>query len=210
MSFRRRMMMAANSKSYDAEIEYLESNMTDIQYIDLGLKGTPNVVVELKFSTTALSDVGQPIFGSRYSWGTNTQGSAFILFIGRGDTKYTFQYGHNGDVNQVSSVQYNSQTWHTATLRQNARIDSWTYNNVNYRFTTPQNLTMFGSNFSGGAVNRGSNTRIAYCKVYVGGTLTLDLIPVRKNGIGYMYDKVSGKLFGNSGSGNFILGDDVN
>jgi hypothetical protein len=35
-----------------------------------------------------------------------------------------------------------------------------------------------------------------------------DFIPVRKGTTGYMYDKVSGQLFGNSGSGNFILGPD--
>jgi hypothetical protein len=33
-----------------------------------------------------------------------------------------------------------------------------------------------------------------------------DFIPVVKNSIGYMYDKISGQLFGNSGTGNFIIG----
>jgi hypothetical protein len=36
----------------------------------------------------------------------------------------------------------------------------------------------------------------------------LDLIPVRVGNVGYMYDKVSGKLFGNVGTGSFILGPD--
>ena len=36
----------------------------------------------------------------------------------------------------------------------------------------------------------------------------IDLIPVRKNGIGYMYDKVSGQHFGNKGTGQFIIGQD--
>lgn len=38
----------------------------------------------------------------------------------------------------------------------------------------------------------------------------LDLIPVRVGNVGYMYDKVSGQLFGNAGTGDFILGPDVN
>ena len=33
-----------------------------------------------------------------------------------------------------------------------------------------------------------------------------DLIPVKVNNIGYLYDKTEGKLYGNSGTGNFILG----
>ena len=35
-----------------------------------------------------------------------------------------------------------------------------------------------------------------------------DLIPVRVGNVGYMYDKVSRQLFGNSGTGDFILGPD--
>jgi hypothetical protein len=46
-------------------------------------------------------------------------------------------------------------------------------------------------------------------KVYEANTLIMDLIPVRIDNIGYMYDKVSGKLFENQGSGNFILGQDT-
>ena len=36
-----------------------------------------------------------------------------------------------------------------------------------------------------------------------------DFIPVRVGNVGYMYDKVSGQLFGNSGTGSFILGPDT-
>jgi hypothetical protein len=36
----------------------------------------------------------------------------------------------------------------------------------------------------------------------------MDLIPVRIGNVGYMYDKVSGQLFENQGTGNFILGPD--
>ena len=35
-----------------------------------------------------------------------------------------------------------------------------------------------------------------------------DLLPVRKGNIGYMYDRVSGELFGNAGTGDFIIGPD--
>ena len=37
-----------------------------------------------------------------------------------------------------------------------------------------------------------------------------DFIPVRVGNVGYMYDKISGQLFGNAGTGEFILGPDVN
>lgn len=54
-----------------------------------------------------------------------------------------------------------------------------------------------------------------YSKIYSfrldkGGIPQLDLIPVRIGDEGFMYDRVSGKLFGNAGIGRFILGPDIN
>jgi hypothetical protein len=40
--------------------------------------------------------------------------------------------------------------------------------------------------------NRISKNKWYYVKIFDNNTLILDLIPVRKNGVGYMYDKVSG------------------
>lgn len=37
----------------------------------------------------------------------------------------------------------------------------------------------------------------------------MDLISVRVGQVGYMYDKVSGQLFGNAGTGTFVLGNKV-
>lgn len=45
--------------------------------------------------------------------------------------------------------------------------------------------------------------------IYYSDELKLHFIPVRKNGVGYMYDTVSGNLFGNSGTGTFSYGNDV-
>ena len=47
-----------------------------------------------------------------------------------------------------------------------------------------------------------------YFKLWKANNLILDFIPVRIGQVGYMYDKVSGQLFGNSGTGSFILGPD--
>ena len=46
--------------------------------------------------------------------------------------------------------------------------------------------------------------------MYDGSTLVRDFIPVRIGQTGYLFDKVSRQLFGNSGTGNFILGPDKN
>ena len=48
--------------------------------------------------------------------------------------------------------------------------------------------------------------RIYSLKLYEQSNTMMSLIPVVKDNIGYMYDKVSGTLFGNAGAGSFIVG----
>lgn len=40
--------------------------------------------------------------------------------------------------------------------------------------------------------------KLYFARIYSGSTLIRDFIPVRKDGKGYMYDKVEGKLYGNN------------
>ena len=42
------------------------------------------------------------------------------------------------------------------------------------------------------------------------GNVIHDFIPVRIGTTGYMYDTISGELFGNAGTGDFTLGPDIN
>lgn len=53
-----------------------------------------------------------------------------------------------------------------------------------------------------------SNTRIYWCKIRENGVLLRDFIPVRVGDVGYLYDSVSGQLFGNAGTGSFVIGPD--
>jgi hypothetical protein len=57
-------------------------------------------------------------------------------------------------------------------------------------------------------VSLGYDVKISDCKIYKDAELVRDFIPVRKGQVGYLYDKVSGQLFGNAGTGSFILGSD--
>ena len=58
------------------------------------------------------------------------------------------------------------------------------------------------------STNGNSHNKWYYVKIFNNNRLILDLIPVKKDGIGYMYDKISNQLFSNQGTGNFILGPD--
>lgn len=52
--------------------------------------------------------------------------------------------------------------------------------------------------------------RIGSILLVDGGVTVRDMIAVRQNGVGYMFDRISGELFGNSGTGSFIIGPDKN
>ena len=53
-----------------------------------------------------------------------------------------------------------------------------------------------------------ARTRIMKFESIRNGEKVADIIAVRKDGVGYMYDRVSGQFFGNSGTGDFIIGPD--
>ena len=57
-----------------------------------------------------------------------------------------------------------------------------------------------------------ANFQIYGCKLWNGITLVRDFIPVRvgsgSSAVGYLYDRVSGELFGNAGTGEFLIGPD--
>lgn len=59
-----------------------------------------------------------------------------------------------------------------------------------------------------GTLQVNSKTRCYSCYAMRGAERVLDLMPVRDNGEGAMYDRVSGQLFRNAGTGAFIIGPD--
>ena len=49
---------------------------------------------------------------------------------------------------------------------------------------------------------------IEYIRIIADGEIVRDAKAVRKDGVGYLYDRVSDQLFGNAGTGEFIIGPD--
>lgn len=69
-------------------------------------------------------------------------------------------------------------------------------------------LIIFGGSY-GNSLDDLASIRLWDFSIIHGDTLVRDYIPVRVGTVGYMYDRVSGELFGNSGTGSFTLGADV-
>ena len=177
-------------------IEYLQS--TGTQYINTGhvLKNTD--IVDVTYDNIAYGFV----FGSRTS--SSSQYSA-ITNEDNGRNTYNIRYGN--------TILYTTSPQPSGTVAVHIESGNTKINGSTVSTTT------YGSNFYSGncylfTIN---NNGTAYSGTY--GTNRIrrfsiqgacDMIPVRIGNIGYMFDKVTGKMFGNSGTGNFVLGPDIN
>lgn len=202
MSLRRSVMGGKKSLPYDAEIVFLQSSGT--QYIDTGIKVTsnPKAVVELVQVTTQDSDYWGNSFPSFY---VNTDGmfSAHFFYGGitvwrygnqRKDTGVPFRVGLN--------VKFKIETGKKVILNDGEQEVEMS-NDFVYS-PDQKNVDIFRSRETSY-----SSWKLYTFKLYDAGELVRDYIPVRVGQVGYLYDKVSGELFGNQGTGNFIIGPDL-
>ena len=191
MMLRRRTMMAANSKPYDAEVEYLQGDGN--AFVDLGISGTRETLISITFTPTIPSS-SDGVCG----W--------------RGDDTNSLSITSSQNVSQRFGSQSKTTTFalyvqHEVTIHKSGVIidgvtTAW---NQSAAFTTPSTLRLFMVNTS---LTKFRGKIMSFI-MYDNGIILFDMVPVRVGQVGYMFDKVSGQLFGNSGSGDFILGNDI-
>lgn len=189
---RRALLGAGDSLPYDAEISYLQGDGS--AYIDLGVIGDKETHMHIKFIPTVNSN-SDGVCGWR---GDNSNSLAITSSSG-----VSQRFG-----SQSKTTTYSLNVEHEVSINKSGvtidgSLTSW---NQTASFTTPNTLRLFMVNTS---LNKFKGKIIAF-NMSSNGTPAFDMIPVRVGQVGYMYDKVSGQLFGNAGSGNFILGNDIN
>lgn len=206
MSFRRRLMMAQRSGGlpYDAEVEYLESNGTP--YIDSGIECTGDLAVEFEgmHLTTAntavmgaIKQTSQGYFRHHY---TPQQGCSYWIqnnSIGTASVRVLTDTTNQWNKIKIDPVNGTAEV----------NSDTRSFTPLSAALTTECNYGVFARLGS----FQSKKFRLKYLKLSKGGMLLRDFIPVRVGTTGYLYDKVSGQLFGNvAGSGTFTYGNDVN
>ena len=182
---------------YDAEVEYIESSGT--QYIDLGITPTDKVryVIDIQYSDTSNCFNGAFYNGSRF-------------YIGIYSSKF-----YLGVFNQYSNAVSANTQRHTIeidALNKIGKIDGTSY-------SIPWTTAITFTGYSLYIMARQGNSLAAdsFCKeriygvqIYDDNTLVFDGIPVRKDGKGCLYDRVTGTLFENAGTGTITYGNDIN
>lgn len=178
---------------YDAEIEYLQTDGR--QYITINDNfDQKNFAFEVDFKITDLQKQVRFFAGGSYI-------AAYV----NGNYKYGYAYNTTWAVANNTAVVEN--------VRTRFKLDYYAKKSyVNGAATTSiaqgNQTSSYLKIFTIGGGNPSFVGNLYGFKILKNTELIYDLIPVRKDGVGYMYDKVSEQLFGSMGTGNFILGPD--
>lgn len=204
MMINRRRAYGGKSLPYDAQVEYLQSSGT--QYIDTGILPNNTTKVELKgvFKYSAATTR----FGSR-AGSTSLQ---FDIITGIDNTiRIDFGTGTYDNSQwtigkKVVNTIVIDATSKKATAEYGGSTVTHTYGS-SFPSQSSYPLTLFAFN-SAGTILCASDMIVSSFRCWKSSVLIMDMIPVRIGTTGYLYDKVSGQLFGNAGTGSFILGPD--
>lgn len=184
-------------------IEYIQCSNT--QYIDVGFPATGGVKYEQKIQILEYNAIGIGSHSRNDSNGYNR-----CEFVAKNN--YQVEVNKCGDLATVTySVNLTEPhiwIYDAVGSKKFGSIDGNTLVDTTDTWTLDPdtNLTIFIRQY---------DSLIKGCRFYYGKiwdssyNLVRDFIPVRVGDIGYLYDQVSGQLFGNAGTGSFILGPDI-
>jgi hypothetical protein len=204
--YSRRQLMMEMGRPYDAVVEYLQSDGN--AYIDTGIKTKSDIRVEVSFSIASKPNTNFAIFGGRTGYANNE--NTLFYYGNKGAIKFGWRYGSEEKSTEGGAWtgDYVASNVSAARAMVISGATSATMTATSVTFSIEPTMFIFTMN------NNGSTSAINYAvmikrfKMYNGTTLVRDFIPVRKNSVGYFYDKINDTFYGNAGTGNFILGPD--
>jgi len=208
-------MLAPPALPYDAEVEYLES--TGTQYVDTGFIPTAQTSFEIEATVVSAPTQFSPFaysgaaYNSMDSFGACRNNNSQRCLGYRG-SYVNFAFGDG--ITNIGSV-LNLQFLTTAsTVKLTNKTSGKTASvSVSSSFTAgSRSLYILSGNAGTADLAHPSAMKLYFCKIYDGGTLVRDYQPVRvgsgAGAVGELFDRVSGTLFGNAGTGAFGIGPD--
>lgn len=204
------IQQGGGSLPYDAEVEWIKSNGSAV--IDTGIRGGSNVIVEC--SAYCETGAGGVIFGEMQRFNSSMSTTRCMIQIqGSGDY---FQFFANTN---TTAVNFNKVLNQWVTISGDWSTGSYTVGTTNKTSSVVQYQDYTSIYLFGRHINHYNNTstfdnvtdkvRLRSVQIKENGNTVRDFIPVRVGTVGYMYDRVSGVLFGSAGTGSFTLGSDV-
>jgi hypothetical protein len=201
---KRRKAMTEKALPYDAEIEWLKGD--GHAYLILPFVGhSDSTTFEVEFIVS--NEVDSSLIGSRTSpnarfcWAIAPSG--YDVQIGYDNFNSVKIHTTDGDAMIIkTTIEGNNLVYNITDVTTNT-TRTFTYSLR--QFTVLEYIYLFWS----GTIYK-SKSAIKRCVIKDNGITLIDCKSVRIGTTGYMYDKVSKQLFGNNGTGNFILGPDIN
>ena len=195
---------------YDAEVEWLGSSGTEYIQLPLSVAKATYVcldfVCKLSYDSSRTTKNRYAIFGASpyqqmnadyYTYNTEYDRVTFSSYCGNSTTSG----GVILNCNKKMNVSFSTTALHTWD------DDGDVVNRALSRPTTAA-ITAFRI-FGGYRTSYRYPIKYYSFKITVGNDVVYDLIPVRKDGVGYLYDKIGGGMYGNVGTGSFTYGSDV-
>jgi hypothetical protein len=190
---------------YDAEIEYLESTGTQYIQLDCNVTKTNKFTVGGVIIPIYTSNKGDyAVFGAK-PW-TQYIG-AFYSKNNNNNITYSSIIGGLGSAGGVGGGWGGTVgTEVSFELSTTEKVINGVHTAISRPLTN--NITEFRI-FGGYRDNQRYPIKIKSLYIKKENEILYDFIPVRIGNVGYLYDKVSNKLFGNDGTGTFVLGQDT-
>lgn len=208
MLLRRRMMGKSGGSIPYQRIEYLQGDGS--AYIETGVPGN-NDNLEIAIDCYLYS-YNEGIFGNLYSSYNSTalrtrRISSENYFEKTLNTRNSSNSGTEG----ITLAPFTENTRYSiVSNKQGVTINGTFYDSTDYSNSGSNNtrtIKLYTATYNHANI---SNMKCYSFSIKNNWTLILNFIPVRIGTTGYMYDTVSGELFGNAGTGDFILGPDIN
>jgi hypothetical protein len=205
---------------YDAEVEWLQGDGASGILIPGSFTSGGAITVYYYRGSLATED----IFGQRLTSGANSQALAFRhtrnndRLSSQNLSYFTSPYAVGSPWFSTSTSGQQTSQLLRLTVDIDAKIATWfdgTTSSMGTWTSLPQStaLGLFGwANSAGTGFYSYSTVKVVALEISRGGQAALDLIPVRVGSgslaVGYLYDRVSDELFGNAGTGAFVIGPD--
>jgi len=178
------------------EVEYLESSGTQLMDTGIVVGETDTILCSAMFLNKSGDNM---LFGV-----SGSSGEGGIWHEIYGNTTYYTRFGSSTPTSKAAP---NPHGRHEYELRKGyLGVDGVQFLSLPFTNMPSGSLKIFGRDSTYKFVGRIYSLSVRN----ENGDAIIDFIPVRVGQVGYMYDRVSGKLFGNNaGTGEFIIGQDV-
>lgn len=188
---------------YDAEIEYLESD--GASYINTGIYlNTSNFEIGYECAAVNVADIDN-------AWGYAHQMVANGAWVSVTPTVAFFgKYTNSVNVSSYIVSGDNTIKYTNSGITVNGTTLSKTFSLGGVDNLNSVSVPIFSwYDFYSRGMEYSQNLKYKSFYIKNNDLLVFDAIPVRVGQVGYMYDRVSGQLFANDGTGSFIIGPDV-